>query len=76
MPRSRYSNPEMWQKAADQAIRVAAKTFVACAATNVTNLTDTGWFGALNVSAAAALISLVASIAEAPEVPPMLDDAH
>lgn len=64
--RSRYANPDMWRNAADQAVSVAAKAFVACAGTNLANFTDTGVWGALNVAAAAALVSLATSIAETP----------
>lgn len=65
--RSRYSDPDLWAHAADQAVSVAAKAFVACIGTNIIDLTDIGWVGALNVSAAAALVSVLTSIANAPD---------
>lgn len=63
---SRYADPTLWVDACDQAVSVAAKSFLACVGTNAIDITSTGFVGALNVSAVAAFLSLLASIAGAP----------
>jgi hypothetical protein len=56
----------MWVDAADRAIRTAAATAVALVGSNAVGITGVNWPELLNVSAAAALVSLLTSIAAAP----------
>lgn len=64
--RSRYSDPDMWRAAADQAVSVAAKATLGMVGTNAIDLTQLNWPAILNVAAAAALVSVLHSIATAP----------
>jgi hypothetical protein len=63
---SRYANPDMWVTAADRAIQTAAATAVALVGSNLAGITGVNWPELLNVAAAAALVSLLTSIATAP----------
>jgi hypothetical protein len=55
----------MWVTAADRAIQTAAATAVALVGSNLAGITGVNWPELLNVSAAAALVSLLTSIATA-----------
>lgn len=63
--RTRYASPDFWVGAGDQAVAVAAKAAVGVVGTNLLSITSVDWVGVLNVSAAAALVSLLVSVANA-----------
>jgi hypothetical protein len=63
MARSRYADPAWWQLTADRAVKAAATAFLACIGTDLVGITDLDWWQDLNISAAAALVSVLADVA-------------
>ena len=60
---SQYANPSFWVEACDKAIQVAAKAAIGVIGTNLISVTNIDWVGTLNIAAAAALVSILVSIA-------------
>ena len=67
--RSRYANPDMWVDTVDRAVKTWAATAVSLVGSNALDVTSVDWFQLLNISAGAALVSVLTSIATARPVP-------
>lgn len=65
MARSRYTDPDMWVRACDRAVKCSAAAMVGVIGTNAVDVTTVDWGGVLTVGAFAALVSLLSSIATA-----------
>lgn len=60
---------QWWKAAAVRAVKTFAQTMVATIGGGSVGLLEVGWLQALSVSALAALLSLLTSVAGLPEVP-------
>ncbi len=64
--RSRYADADVWVDAADRAIKTSAATLVGVVGSNLIQITDVDWGQAMNITALAAVVSLLTSIASTP----------